>query len=190
MNRWTGTGHLTKDPKFLETNGGTAICALRIAVKRAGKQGNDGYFDILRHQVLRRPGARLRRLPEGRARGRGRRPPALRRVPNPGRLLRLPRLHRRRAVRVPRQRGEDSRRRQRPDRPTSRPSRPPSRLATRSTSSWRAGYRDQAKAAARLRRPSRRRNRAKGEAGSKRVLTSSAASSCLLRRGRQEGARR
>ena len=46
MNRWTGTGHLTKDPKFLETNGGTAICALRIAVKRAGKHGNDGYFDV------------------------------------------------------------------------------------------------------------------------------------------------
>lgn len=46
MNRWTGTGHLTKDPQFLETNGGTAICALRIAVKRAGKQGNDGYFDV------------------------------------------------------------------------------------------------------------------------------------------------
>jgi single-strand DNA-binding protein len=46
MNRWTGTGHLTKDPKFLESNGGTAICALRIAVKRAGRQGNDGYFDV------------------------------------------------------------------------------------------------------------------------------------------------
>lgn len=46
MNRWTGTGHLTKDPKFLETDGGTAICTLRVAVKRAGKQGNDGYFDV------------------------------------------------------------------------------------------------------------------------------------------------
>jgi single-strand DNA-binding protein len=46
MNRWTGTGHLTKDPKLLETNGGTAICTLRIAVKRAGKQGHDGYFDV------------------------------------------------------------------------------------------------------------------------------------------------
>ena len=46
MNRWIGTGHLTKAPKSLETNGGTAICTLRIAVKRAGKQGNDGYFDI------------------------------------------------------------------------------------------------------------------------------------------------
>ena len=42
MNRWTGTGHLTKDPKLLETDGGTAICTLRIAVKRAGKQGHDG----------------------------------------------------------------------------------------------------------------------------------------------------
>src|SRR3954463_12357316 len=46
MNRWTGTGHLTKDPKFLETEGGTAICTLRVAVKRAGKQGRDGYFDV------------------------------------------------------------------------------------------------------------------------------------------------
>jgi single-strand DNA-binding protein len=46
MNRWTGTGHLTKDPKLLETNGGTAICTLRLAVKRAGKQGQDGYFDV------------------------------------------------------------------------------------------------------------------------------------------------
>jgi len=46
MNRWTGTGHLTKDPKLLETDGGTAICMLRIAVKRAGKQGHDGYFDV------------------------------------------------------------------------------------------------------------------------------------------------
>ena len=46
MNRWTGTGHLTKDPKFLETESGTTICTLRLAVKRAGKQGQDGYFDV------------------------------------------------------------------------------------------------------------------------------------------------
>jgi single-strand DNA-binding protein len=46
MNRWTGTGHLTKDPRFLETENGTAICTLRVAVKRAGKQGHDGYFDV------------------------------------------------------------------------------------------------------------------------------------------------
>src|SRR3954453_15760557 len=46
MNRWTGTGHLTKEPKFLETDSGKAICTLRIAVRRAGKQGQDGYFDV------------------------------------------------------------------------------------------------------------------------------------------------
>src|SRR3954464_13804620 len=46
MNRWTGTGNLTKDPKFLETDSGTAICTLRIAVKRAGNQGHDGDFDV------------------------------------------------------------------------------------------------------------------------------------------------
>jgi single-strand DNA-binding protein len=46
MNRWTGTGHLTKDPKLLETDGGTAICTLRVAVRRAAKQGQDGYFDV------------------------------------------------------------------------------------------------------------------------------------------------
>jgi single-strand DNA-binding protein len=46
MNRWTGTGHLTKDPKFLETDTGTALCTLRLAVKRAGKHGHDGYFDV------------------------------------------------------------------------------------------------------------------------------------------------
>jgi single-strand DNA-binding protein len=52
MNRWTGTGHLTKDPKFLETENGTAICTLRIAVKRAGKQGQDGYFDVKCFEAL------------------------------------------------------------------------------------------------------------------------------------------
>ena len=46
MNRFTGTGHLTKHPKFLETDSGTALCTLRIAVKRARKQGQDGYFDV------------------------------------------------------------------------------------------------------------------------------------------------
>ena len=100
MNRWTGTGHLTKDPKFLETENGTAICTLRIAVKRAGKQGHDGYFDVKCFDAQAR---RLRAVPQGRARDRRRRPPAVRRVPDPGRQLRLPDLHRRRARRVPRQ---------------------------------------------------------------------------------------
>ena len=100
MNRWTGTGHLTKDPKFLETESGTAICTLRIAVKRAGKQGQDGYFDV---KCFDAPGVGVRAVPQGRARGRRRRPAAVRRVPDPGRRLRLARLHRRRARRVPRQ---------------------------------------------------------------------------------------
>ena len=88
MNRWTGTGHLTKDPKFLETENGTAICTLRIAVKRAGKQGHDGYFDV---KCFDAPGLGVRAVPQGRTRDRHRRPPALRRVPDPGRQLRLAR---------------------------------------------------------------------------------------------------
>ncbi len=100
MNRWTGTGHLTKDPKFLETENGTAICTLRIAVKRAGKQGHDGYFDV---KCFDAQAIGVRAVPQGRARDRRRRPPAVRRVPDPGRQLRLPDLHRRRARRVPRQ---------------------------------------------------------------------------------------
>ena len=44
MNSWNGIGRLTRDPKFLETDGGTAICNLRIAVERRGK-GVD-YFDV------------------------------------------------------------------------------------------------------------------------------------------------
>jgi single-strand DNA-binding protein len=46
MNRWTGTGHLTRDPELRATAGGTDICLMRIAVKRAGKDGADGYFDV------------------------------------------------------------------------------------------------------------------------------------------------
>lgn len=46
MNRWTGIGHLTKDPALHTTDSDMAICTLRLAVKRAGKQGRDGYFDV------------------------------------------------------------------------------------------------------------------------------------------------
>jgi single-strand DNA-binding protein len=46
MNRWTGTGHLTRDPELRATGGGTDICLMRIAVKRAGRDGADGYFDV------------------------------------------------------------------------------------------------------------------------------------------------
>lgn len=52
MNRFTGTGHLVKDPRFLQTDGGTAICTMRIAMRRAGKQGRDGYFDVKCFEAL------------------------------------------------------------------------------------------------------------------------------------------
>lgn len=44
MNSWNGIGRLTRDPKFLETDNGTAITTMRIAVDRVGK-GVD-YFDV------------------------------------------------------------------------------------------------------------------------------------------------
>jgi single-strand DNA-binding protein len=46
MNRWTGTGHLTRDPELVTTSGGTEICLMRIAVKRAARDGTAGYFDV------------------------------------------------------------------------------------------------------------------------------------------------
>jgi single-strand DNA-binding protein len=46
MNRWTGTAHLTRDPELVTTSGGTEICLMRIAVKRAARKGAAGYFDV------------------------------------------------------------------------------------------------------------------------------------------------
>lgn len=46
MNRWTGIGHLTRDPELVTTGGGTQICLMRIAVKRAARDGAAGYFDV------------------------------------------------------------------------------------------------------------------------------------------------
>jgi single-strand DNA-binding protein len=46
MNRWTGTAHLTRDPELVTTSGGTDICLMRIAVKRAAREGAPGYFDV------------------------------------------------------------------------------------------------------------------------------------------------
>jgi len=46
MNRWTGTAHLTRDPELVTTSGGTEICVMRIAVKRAARDGAAGYFDV------------------------------------------------------------------------------------------------------------------------------------------------
>jgi len=46
FQRRTGTGHLTRDPELRSTGGGTDICLMRIAVKRAARDGTDGYFDV------------------------------------------------------------------------------------------------------------------------------------------------
>jgi single-strand DNA-binding protein len=46
MNRWTGTAHLTRDPELVTTSGGTEICEMRIAVKRAARDGEAGFFDV------------------------------------------------------------------------------------------------------------------------------------------------
>jgi single-strand DNA-binding protein len=45
VNRWTGTSHLTRDPELVTTSSGTDICLMRIAVKRAARDGS-GYFDV------------------------------------------------------------------------------------------------------------------------------------------------
>lgn len=46
MNRWNGTAHLTRDPELVTTTGGTDICSMRVAVKRAGRDGTAGFFDV------------------------------------------------------------------------------------------------------------------------------------------------
>ena len=46
MNRWIGTAHLTRSPELVTTSGGTDICLMRIAVKRAARDGAAGYFDV------------------------------------------------------------------------------------------------------------------------------------------------
>jgi len=46
MNRWTAIGHLTREPELVTTSSGTQICVMRIAVKRAARNGAPGYFDV------------------------------------------------------------------------------------------------------------------------------------------------
>jgi hypothetical protein len=88
MNRWTGTGHLTRDPELRATGGGTDICLMRIAV--SGPPGTAP--TAIRREGVRGPGARLRRVPVGRPREDGAR---ARWVPRPpkgvdrGRVQRL-----------------------------------------------------------------------------------------------------
>ncbi|HYN51973.1 MAG TPA: single-stranded DNA-binding protein [Thermoleophilaceae bacterium] len=46
MNRWTATAHLTRDPELVMTSAGSEICLMRVAVKRAGRDGEAGYFEV------------------------------------------------------------------------------------------------------------------------------------------------
>ena len=53
INRVVLTGNLTRDPELRHTNGGTAVCSLRVAVNTRRKDGQSGewvdkpnYFDV------------------------------------------------------------------------------------------------------------------------------------------------
>src|SRR4051794_23895427 len=61
----------------LETDGATALCTLRLAVRRAGTKGQDGYFDVKCFEAQAQACAQY--LKAG-ARGRSRRAPPVRRV--------------------------------------------------------------------------------------------------------------
>jgi hypothetical protein len=46
MNRWTGIGHVTRDPERRATGGGTGIWLNVDRRQHAGGDGVDGYFDV------------------------------------------------------------------------------------------------------------------------------------------------
>jgi single-strand DNA-binding protein len=47
INKWTGTGRLTKDPELRELPTGTSVCELRIANDRMGrKQDESGFISV------------------------------------------------------------------------------------------------------------------------------------------------
>lgn len=46
VNRWVGTGNLTRDPELRETPNGASVCSLRIAVNARRKSGEDGWQDF------------------------------------------------------------------------------------------------------------------------------------------------
>jgi single-strand DNA-binding protein len=52
LNRWVGTGNLTRDPELKQTDSGTKIANLRIAVNGRIKRGDDwvekpNFFDVV-----------------------------------------------------------------------------------------------------------------------------------------------
>jgi len=52
LNRWVGTGNLTRDPEIKATGGGLQIAELRVAVNARVKRGDEwvdkaNYFDVV-----------------------------------------------------------------------------------------------------------------------------------------------
>ena len=46
INKWIGTGRLTKDPELRELPNGTSVCELRIANDRMGRKDESGFISV------------------------------------------------------------------------------------------------------------------------------------------------
>jgi single-strand DNA-binding protein len=46
MNRYTGTGRLTRDPELRSLSSGTSVCELRLAVDGMGRNNEVGYINV------------------------------------------------------------------------------------------------------------------------------------------------
>ena len=46
INKWIGTGRLTKDPELRELPTGTSVCELRIANDRMGRKDESGFISV------------------------------------------------------------------------------------------------------------------------------------------------
>jgi single-strand DNA-binding protein len=51
INKWIGTGRLTRDPDLRELPSGTSVCEMRLAVNGMGRNGAVGYFDLSSYGV-------------------------------------------------------------------------------------------------------------------------------------------
>jgi single-strand DNA-binding protein len=46
INKWIGTGRLTRDPELRALPSGTSVCEMRLAVNGMGRSGEVGYIDV------------------------------------------------------------------------------------------------------------------------------------------------
>ncbi|HWJ49607.1 MAG TPA: single-stranded DNA-binding protein [Solirubrobacteraceae bacterium] len=46
MNRYTGTGRLTRDPELRSLSSGTSVCELRLAVDGMGRNNEVGFINV------------------------------------------------------------------------------------------------------------------------------------------------